>query len=255
MNTLSIRPIPGITNRQVVKSVVWHLAIVLFFTINAYFFPSESINFENAIRVDIVGLPEKLKKLPEPMKTKEIAKPESKPKAELATPKAEPAPIPPAVPDKKAAELERKKAQQKAVEKLEAMEALKALEEQEEEEEKEKAEAKQGGVAGNIANPGNALTGILQNQISSYIAQVKDHVNNNWNLPQWMANANYTAQALVMIDSKGIVTHRNIIKSSGNSGFDESILAAIDRSSPFPAPPSALVGVFKNKGFTLGFPE
>lgn len=253
MNSLSIRPIPGISNQQVIKSILCHLGLVLFFTVNTYLFPSEDINFENAIRVDIVGLPEKLKKLPEPTATKELAKPEA-PKAELTPVKpeeiAKPVPLP--VPDKKAIDLERKKAQQKAMEKLEAMEALKNMEE---EEEKERAEAKKGAVAGNIANPGNALTGILQNQISSYIVQVKDHVNNNWNLPQWMANANLKAQALVMIDARGIVTHRSIVKTSGNSGFDETILTAIDRSSPFPAPPNALVGVFKNKGFTLGFPE
>ncbi len=255
MNALSVRPISGISNRQVIKSVCWHLGIVLFFTINTYLFPAEDINFDSAIRVDIVGLPEKIKKLPEPAKTKEIAKPET-PKAELTEPKpveiAKPVPTPLPVPDKKAIDAERKKAQQKAMDKLEAMEALKNMEE---EDEKEKAEAKKGAVAGNIANPGNALTGILQNQISSYISQVKDHVNDNWNLPQWMANGNYKAQALVMIDARGIVTHRSIVKSSGNPGFDETILSAIDRSSPFPAPPSALVGVFKNKGFTLGFPE
>jgi colicin import membrane protein len=253
MNALSIRPITGISNRQVVKSVFFHLAIVFFFTVNAYLFPDENINFENAIRVDIVGLPEKLKKLPEPAKSKELAKPEVQ-KTELTPAKpeevAKPAPVP--VPDKKAIDLERKKAQQKAVEKLEAMESLKAMEE---EDEKEKADAKKTAVAGNVANSGNALTGILQNQISSYIGQVKDHVNNNWNLPQWMANANLKAQALVMIDARGVVIHRSIVKTSGNSGFDDSILSAIDRSSPFPAPPNALVGVFKNKGFTLGFPE
>lgn len=250
MNDLSIPPHEGITNWQVAKSVLLHLGIILAFTINAYLFPAEDLNFESAIRVDIVGLPEKLKHLPTEATNKEIAKPTA-PKVEPApqvapTPTVTPAP---AVNDKKTAELERKKAQQKAIERMKALEAISEIEEDAEKESKNTA------VAGNVASAGNALTGILQNQISSYMSKVKTHVNDHWKLPQWMADSKLRGEALVLIDANGVVIRRSLVKTSGNSGFDDSILSAIDEASPFPAPPSALVGVFKNKGFTLGFPE
>jgi len=252
MSSLSVRPTTNLTNQVIIKSVLLHVGILLFFTVNTYLFPSEDLKFENAIRVDIVGLPEKLKHLPEPTKAKETAKPTPAKIPDAPTAPAEKvAPAPEKTVDKKAAELERKKAQAKALEKLKAMEALSELEKEDEQESK----SKQGAVAGNIVSEGNALTGIRQNQISSYIGLVKDHVNKNWNLPQWMASAKLRAEAMVMIDSRGVVTKRIITKGSGNSNFDDTILNAIDQSSPFPAPPPALVGVFKNKGFTLGFPE
>ncbi len=257
MNYESIRTFEGLTNKQVTKSVLLHVALVLFFTVNAYIFPAEDLNFDNAIRVDIVGLPEKLKHLPPPsLPNKEVAKPVNIPPP--TPPKEVPAPTPtvpvaPVMPtvDKNALELERKKAQQKAVDRLKALDAVSQIEESEMQEREKEATA----VAGNVESAGNALSGIRQNQISSYISQVKDHVNKNWNIPQWMADAHLKAEAIVLLDANGVVIQRRIVKTSGNSSFDDSILTAIDQSSPFPAPPKALVGVFKNKGFTLGFPE
>lgn len=237
----------GITNRQIFKSVVFHCVVIGFFLINAYFFPSEDLNIESAIRVDIVGLPEKFKNLPPPNPIEEVAAPPA------SKSKAEAEPQPEAIDlqaKKKAADLERRKAQQKALEKLKALDTISELEKAEADESK-----KAGAVAGNVQNQGNALTGILQNQISTYITGIRDLVNSNWTKPKWMEDATLRAEAIVFIDARGVVTKRQILKTSGNSSFDDSILSAIDASSPFPAPPGSLAGVFKNKGFTLGFPE
>jgi colicin import membrane protein len=243
----SPRTVEGLTNRIIVKSVLFHLAVILAFTINAYLFPSEGIKFENAIRVDLVGLPEKLKALPPPAKKPEVAKPPAA-HAEPA-PKETPKTAPARKADKKA-ELARKKAEEKALAKLQAMEALEEIEA----EEKSKAN-KRSAVAGNAVSAGNALTGIKENQIASYIGQVKEHVHKNFSIPQWMSDARLRAEATVLIDARGVVISRNIVKGSGNSTFDDLVLTAIDQSSPFPPPPGALAGIFRNKGFTLGFPE
>ena len=51
----------------IVKSVIAHVIFVLFLTVRAYFFTGEPLQLESAIRVDIVGLPEKSATLPLPI--------------------------------------------------------------------------------------------------------------------------------------------------------------------------------------------
>ncbi|MCM2281977.1 MAG: hypothetical protein NDI61_09045, partial [Bdellovibrionaceae bacterium] len=71
-------------------SIALHLILLAALTLKAVFYPSESLQLERAIRVDIVGLPEKQAKLPPALKEeiKNEAKPEPKtePKAEPVTP-------------------------------------------------------------------------------------------------------------------------------------------------------------------------
>jgi hypothetical protein len=65
---------PGLQNSEafsfkpaLIKSAVAHVAVALLLTIRAYIFPSEPLRIESAIRVDIVGLPEKSQALPPPL--------------------------------------------------------------------------------------------------------------------------------------------------------------------------------------------
>lgn len=48
------------------------------------------------------------------------------------------------------------------------------------------------------------------------------------------------AEVLISIGRQGGVTNQKIVKSSGNSDFDRSVMRAIAKASPFPAPPEGV---------------
>jgi TonB family protein len=51
------------------------------------------------------------------------------------------------------------------------------------------------------------------------------------------------------------VIKKVLAKSSGNEIFDDSVMASVEKASPFPAPPKRLVNVFLVDGIQLGFPD
>ncbi|MGI6680798.1 MAG: cell envelope integrity protein TolA [Bdellovibrionota bacterium] len=70
------------------------------------------------------------------------------------------------------------------------------------------------------------------------------HIKANWN---WFDTSKpYKAQVQMSIDPKGNITKHSITTSSGNGRFDQSLLRAIEKSSPVPAPPSNVYEFFKD---------
>lgn len=227
-------------SKSIYYSLAAHVALVLMFTVRAVLFPSEPIVVRHAIRVDMVGLPDKAK--PEPV-AKPVApkapKPVVKPKAKPKTPK---------VNLKKA-----KNAQKSALEKIAAMEALSKI--KNELAEKKQREKIAEMVRGNNIAKGNALTGIDQLDYDRYFDDVKTRVHDQWNIPQWMADAKFKASALVKIDERGYVVSSRITTSSGNTTFDSRVLEAIKNASPLPAPPTRLRGILASQGIIFNFPD
>lgn len=244
-----------------------HALIISFFTLKAVFFDAESIDFSQAVRVDIVALPDKItNELPPP-----AAKPESKPQP--------PAKKPPAPPAEKAPEkvvktppvkapvddgvnLEKVKNQQKnALDKLKAMAALEKIKQEASStpakptESASTSEAEPAKVKGNILSPGTSLTGLAKLQHDNFASDLDRHIKQHWSLPEWLARRDFKAQARVFIDSRGNILGRKIVKSSGNPSYDDEVLATIDRSAPFPAPPEKFVAIVSVEGILIGFPE
>ncbi len=62
-------------SRGVGISVALHAIVLLIFTVKAVFFTPESIDFSQAVRVDMVGLPDKIEPKTLPPAVKEEAKP------------------------------------------------------------------------------------------------------------------------------------------------------------------------------------
>lgn len=247
-------------------SLIAHVCLVLAFTVKAVFFPSEQIDIRNSIRVDMVALPDKVqpkapsapkpkvevkKEKPPAPKPKPQAKPKPKPKPKpvvKAKPKAKPKPKPKKKVDMKKA----KEEQQKALERLKALQALENIEE---EVEKSKQEPQEQQFKGNVKNAGNSLSGLAKIQMDRYFQDLKSHMYQSWSLPQWLSDANLRAQAMVMIDEGGFVVKKQIVQSSGNDLFDNHVLDAIEKASPFPAPPGKLQNMLKYNGLTFNFPE
>ncbi len=250
-------------------SVVLHILIFGFFAIRAVFFPSDLSILENAIRVDMVALPDKID--PNPMAgpmTPEPPKPAIEEKKPVLPAKTEPPqlavkdlPKPtdvkkdmPKEPD--SIKIEKDKAAQKqALAKLKQMDAFEKLQKQMETEQKQQAvqAAAQAAVKGNIIAPGSELKGINQLQADNYRSSVQRHMKQNWEIPHYIKKTNLETEVLVKFDSNGLILSKEIKKSSGNSAYDEAVMAAIERSSPVPAPPGKFTAIASVEGFTFVF--
>lgn len=268
----------------VMVSFALHALIASSLILKAVFFDEPLVDYAAAIRVDIVGLPEKLTELPEPPgagpdETTPPAEKDLPEKAAEEAPKepepvvlAEKAPEKPKAPEKKpeptkpakeSVNLDKTKSEQKsALAKLKAMAALEKIKEEAQRETAKKS-ATGGGTAanrgapvrGNIINPGTSLTGLEKIQHDGYLAQLDKHIKQNWSLPQWLSEKEYQAQVRVQIDKNGLLVGKKLLKSSGNPTYDEYALETIDRSIPFPRPPEKLTAILEVNGFVVGFPE
>lgn len=267
-------------NRGLVISFALHVGLVLFFVVKTVFFTPETIDFSQAIRIDMVGLPDKVdpktlapkseaKENPKPaLPDKEPPKPvekvvEKKPEPVKPQPKAEPVKVPPKTAKKDdGINLEKVKTQQNsAIEKLKAMAALEKIKEDVANSKPKtppgtgKAATGTPQIKGNVLSAGTALTGLSKLQHDTYAADLDAHIKQNWSLPEWLAKRDLKAQARVFIDARGNILGRKIVKSSGNPSYDEEVLATIDRSAPFPAPPEKFVSIVGVDGILIGFPE
>jgi len=254
--------------RYALISLGLHFAVLIVLTVRAFFLPSEPIFLERAVRVDIVGLPDKVRELPQDVKKsiQETAKAEAEPPPEPAKPPQEPAKPAPtkeapkvALPNKpKAPDLSQSKAAQSSA--LKRIEALKRLEAESKAAERrelgEKLAATQSNlIKGNEVSPGSSLTGIAKIENDEYLNDLDKHVKKHWDLPNFLARANLRASVLIHLDERGFVVKKEMTRSSGNQIFDQTVLASIERASPFPQPPKRLVNLFMVEGIVLGFPD
>lgn len=241
--------------RNLLISAGLHAALVVAFAVKAAWIPSDELLIRNAIRVDVVGMPDKVKTpvaapakaAPKPVPPKAEAKPQ--PKAETK---------PPAVPAVKKDTTDPKKIESKQKEALKRLKAQQAIENMRREVAEKEAQARAAQAQtfkGNQVTQGDGLTGLEKIEFDRYFGSIETQIRSNWNLPGWLAQAELKAQALVLIDAAGQVIKRQVIKSSGNEVFDAQVLDAIDKSSPFPQPPDRLKNVLALKGIIFNFPD
>ena len=247
-------------------SVAFHLAVVAILVLRVVFFPASSLPIENAIRVDMVSLPEKNKAVPltppaaaikkqvvKTPPTPEIPKPI--PKIETP-PKALPKMIEAPKPTNK---ISLKKTQNDQAAALKRLEALSKLEKQSVQRPAASAPAPNiaptevvgGLVKGNAISKGASLTGIAKLDNDNYVSTVTEKVKQNWNLPSWLTTAALRAVVKVYIDSQGRILRKQLVLSSKNETFDDRVMAAIDSAAPFPAPPEDLAARLSVYGFEL----
>lgn len=239
-------------------SMIVHVGIFLALTIKATFFADPPIQFENAIRVDIVGLPDKVLKEPAPAPAPEPAAPEKSkeqaPVEKVVQIKKQKLPDRAKENDPEAINLDKaKKKQKQALEKLKQMEALEAIEKQIESENRKKAAASQVKYKGNVLSSGSELRGIHKLQADTYVGDVHKHMLMNWSLPEYLKKRNLRVVILVRFDESGNILGKNIVKGSGNPTFDDMVLLAIQKSSPVPAPPAKFAKIAADEGFQFIF--
>lgn len=269
--------------RGIFISLAVHLFILFVFAIKTIFYPSVDFDYQAAVRVDLVGLPDKinphqLPPLPEKNETSpeaksqpsETSKPEPiKPEAKVSEKKAadlieKPLPKPSKTDD--SINLDKSKSKErKAIEKLKRLEALDKIKSDVAQETVQKklaelaaaSKAKSGSakIKGNMISQGTDLVGIEKLQHEEYRGVLDRHIKQNWVLPEWIGKKKLRAQALVRIDEGGRVISKQIIKSSGSRDFDDSVLETIDRSSPMPSPPEKFISLVRGEGILIEFGE
>lgn len=235
--------------KMIVASIALHIAVFIFFFVKASFFSGDPIDLDSTIRVDMVGLPDKVTQLPPAAKPKEPPKAETKPEVKTV----EPVVLHPTKPDTSAA-LKKIKEMAKEQERKRALEAIQ--QEVKADEQKAAREAKVNQILkGNAVNAGSALHGLQKSEFNDYASQVYADIHQHWNLPEFLKNDSLSATVVVYMNSLGVVIKRVVRKSSGNSQFDDLALKAVDEASPFPKPPDKFAGLVKDDGIVLGFPQ
>lgn len=274
MNTKARSNKPDELKIGVMVSVLGHLSLFSFFLVKHIVFPETGFDNIPAIRVDLVALPDKeMPKAPPAPNRPEV--PEAKaPPAPPPPPKAATAPAPAAKPAPKTAKkepeainLEKTRAQQQSA--LNRLKSLQALEKIESDVEKEKAESErrrleavaaasraQAGeikLKGNQVALGSELTGIDKLQHDEYRGALDRHIKPYWQLPEWLARQRYVARVLIRIDAQGRLLSKQLLNSSGNRDFDDSVLLTVDRSTPLPPPPEKFVSLASLQGIIIEF--
>ncbi len=252
-------------SRNIFISIGLHIAVVILIFVQAVLVPRDPLDLRNSIRVDVVGLPEKITEMPKELAPNkpEPAKPEPKPKLPpkpATMPAPEVKPLGPQMPNPKAKKLDAQKTQEKILKDLKNQTERDKARDQALDKIKESLAAdkqKEAAVVlkGNEKKDGSDLTGLSKIAYSRYIQELKSKVHSQYTIPEWMAEANLKAQVQVFIDERGYVTKRLVVRTSNNMVFDKAALDAVDASSPLPVPPEDLRSRFKAFGVYLNFPE
>ena len=229
----------------IIISFVAHICIFLFLLFAPQVFRPKSIEIKEAIRVDMVGLPDiKRPQAPARQKPQKETKKSApkKPKPKPPKPK-KPEPKKPKV-KKELKKVEKTKAkpnpQQTKTAQSQAIENLREEKPRYAGEQISKGESQEGEVSALL--------------ISAYSARIRAHLNRNWNIPQFLADKNLRATMVIYINKLGQVTRIELEKTSGDESFDQIVIETIRISSPLPEPPQELIYSLSREGIGFNFP-
>ncbi len=243
--------------KALIYSVVAHGVVLLLLVVRVVIFPSEPLVHQQTIRVDMVGLPDRISGNPPPAAARPEPKPAPAPTPKpppppQPAPKPEPTPPPPKKEPAPAPKPDVRQSQQAALDRLAEIERRQQAARSGPIVETRETETQ---YRGNIISPGTSLTGVDQIQHENYLGDVHAHVMKNWNLPQWLVEAGYRARVVVLLDPRGFVTKISFIERADNDIFNQKVVESIQTASPFPAPPRKFEAIFATQGLELRFPE
>lgn len=243
-------------DRFIFISFALHISIMLIFAISEFLFPSKSISFERAIRIDMIALPDKVDPNKSTVASPPAANPKNEPLSQNPTSELSKVTTPSLL--KKTIsqkEILPKNNLNSAVNKINQLSAIDKLSKSVQVDEQLNAQLKNLVFKGNVLADGNSLKGLAKLEAEEYVFQVEDHIRSRWKIPQWMVGKSYRAKVLVKWDSGGNLTLVQFIESSSNDSFDEVVMNTIQAAAPFPAPPEKFVAMMRKQGVIFGFPE
>lgn len=252
--------------RGVGLSVAAHLLVLLFFVVNIFYIKKPTLDLSQAIRVDMVGLPDKVdpRQLPGKIQQKpteeKVSKLEETEKIEPKKAEKLPTKVKPVQPvEDTAVSLKKTKSKQKeALEKLKKISAIEKIKQEIKTEEQQKQihqEAAKAIAKGRVISAGTSLSGLDKIEANDYLQAVDQQVKQQWALPQWLMNKPFKAQVHVKFNISGEIIARVILRSSGDNTYDNYCLQAVDKAAPFPKVPEKFTEKFSVDGVVIGFPE
>ncbi len=110
-------------------------------------------------------------------------------------------------------------------------------------------------IKGNQISKGSSLDGEARESASiDYRDLLKDRLSPNFQLPVWLKRQTLNAQVRIFIADSGRVIRYVFENRSNNSQFDTLVVRAIEQSEPLPSPPQELRQKMMNHGILVGFP-
>lgn len=240
-------------------SLIVHLALATGIIAKSLIFPGQPTLIVPTLRVDIVGLPDILKKdLSQVTPSKDAALEEALKQAEQdAKTVKPPAPVKsqaePAQPDEMVLKPKTgSDAQARNKKNKSALDRIKALAKITSEESPKKTSPI---IKGNQISKGTSLSGdAKESAVANYYDDLRARLQDNWSLPVWIARKNLSARVLIFIDARGRLQNFQFVSSSGNPQFDDAVKRSLIESQPYPIPPSQLKGTLLAEGILVGFP-
>lgn len=246
--------------RAIRVSMALHGALLFFFTIKSVVFPSTPVLIAPTLRVDIVDLPDVLKKDLMKAPLPEIAKKDSEgevkkppkiadpPKTETKIEKAERDEM--VLNAKQAAKekADREKKLRGALARIKALDRIQAIP-------NEDAEPVPTVIKGNQISKGTSLSGDARESMqATYYDALRERLQENWALPLWLERQKLSAQVQIFIDRSGKTRNFKFLRLSGNAQFDEAVKRTLTQSQPFPIPPDDIRDKILVDGVLIGFP-
>ncbi len=258
--------------RNLKRSGLLHVGLLVFVVLKSLVFPDKPKPYLPALRVDLVGLPDLLKKdladippLPpsasKPAEEPDTAPAKARPETEQADPdemvlkKTRPQDLAKRNRDRlkelerdARRESERKKKMDAALDRMKSLAKIT--------EGAEGNDPKPGVIIrGNQISRGTSLSGDAREAAEpSYYDSVKARLQQNWELPVWLSRQKLSARIEIFIDSRGMVRSYRFTQPSGNPQFDEAVKRTLQTSQPFPEPPRTEAASLLLYGISVGFP-
>jgi len=91
-----------------------------------------------------------------------------------------------------------------------------------------------------IGSPGSPSGVAISPEVALWLKSAKIHVRKNWVVPPGFRTQVLEARVEVNLDASGAVRGKpRLSRRSGNPWYDDSVIRAIQKSTPLPAPPEA----------------
>ncbi|OFZ81718.1 MAG: hypothetical protein A2603_09595 [Bdellovibrionales bacterium RIFOXYD1_FULL_55_31] len=241
-------------------SVIGHGMLMAFVIVKSLVFPGNPVPYVPTLRVDIVGLPDALRKdlskpatsasltdikkaldkVDQELRRAKLKTPAAPIKETADKPAADEMVLKPKHPDTKGLDKKLKG----ALARIRALEKISA-----------DGETRPTVVKGNFISKGSSLSGDARESAeSNYYDNLRSKLQESWALPVWVARQNLSAQVQIYIDGRGRLRTYRFVKLSGNSQFDGAVKQTLMESQPFPVPPPELASSILVDGILVGFP-
>lgn len=236
-------------------SFALHGSLIAVALLNSLVFPSRPVHLAPTLRVDLVGLPDFLKKdKPKLTQLPPLEETPPPPRAEPPKPKeAEPAQKDEMVlKPKKVEKAENEKEDKNRAKKMStALAKIKALAKINSELEKQSAPV----IKGNRISRGASLDDDARESADvNYYDLLREHLHGNWTLPVWLSRQNLSAHVEIFLDSQGKLMSFRFVKASGNTQFDDAVKRTLQQSQPYPKPPAEVGKTVAVNGVLVRFP-